>query len=85
MSVQTGRDPPEPPAMPSPEEAAEAARAAAEVAAMEPTANGRRRDPTGDEAVMGAAANEEGVAGFEVTDETGEHVRQRFVDFLASL
>ena len=71
-----------------------AAEAAAEVAAMtgvNPAAigrqrvgagggGGRQRDPTADEAVMGAAA--EGIGGFEILDESGELVRGRFLQFL---
>lgn len=61
----------------------DAAAAAAEVAAMTGVNVARRggqreRDPTADEAVMGAA--EQG--GFEVLDETGERVKQRFLQFL---
>jgi hypothetical protein len=75
--------------------ATEAAEAAAEVSAMTGMTNpgvvrqragagggggARERDPTGDEAVMGAAS--EGVGGFEILDETGERVRARFLQFL---
>jgi hypothetical protein len=66
----------------------EAAEAAAEVAAMtgvnpaRQRASGggtrQQRDPTADQAVMGAA--QEG--SFEVLDETGERVRARFLQFL---
>jgi hypothetical protein len=72
---------------------ADAAEAAAEVAAMmgvNPAnigrqragagGGGRQRDPTADEAVMGAAG--EGVGGFEILDESGELVRARFLQFL---
>jgi hypothetical protein len=59
----------------------EAAAAAAEVAAMERGPNARGRDPTGDEALMGAIG-EEGVGNLEVVDESGELVRQAFLQFL---
>jgi hypothetical protein len=52
--------------------------AMAEVAAMEGPTNARRT--AGQEAVMGATAD--GIAGFEVTDESAELVMQRFVQFL---
>ena len=46
-------------------------------------ANGRRRDPTGDQALMGATNNDDGnVEGLEATDENGELVRQEFTKFL---
>lgn len=69
---------------------AEAAEAAAEVAAMTGVNPARQkgrafgggarqqRDPTADQAVMGAA--QEG--SFEILDETGERVRARFLQFL---
>ena len=62
----------------------EVAQAQAQVAAMEGPTNqrsraGRRME---DEAVMGAAAAEDGVPGFDVTDESGELVMQRFLQFL---
>lgn len=61
----------------------DAAAAAAEVAAMtgvNPARQGgtRERDPTADEAVMGAAET----GGFEILDETGERVKARFLQFL---
>lgn len=55
--------------------------AAAEVAAMERGPNARGPDPTGDEALMGAIG-EEGVGNLEVVDESGELVRQAFLQFL---
>lgn len=58
----------------------EAAEAMAEVAAMEGPS--RRAHRAGEEAVMGAAANGDGVEGFEVRDESGELVMQRFLQFL---
>ena len=60
----------------------EVAQAMAEVAAMEGATNARRADRAGEEALMGAAATEDGFAGFEVTDESGELVMQRFLQFL---
>jgi len=60
---------------------AERAEAAAEVAAMQGTATGRRGERrAGDEAIMGAAEDR-----FEVVDESGELVMQRFVQFLGEL
>jgi len=62
----------------------DAAAAAAEVAAMTGVnvarqgGGSRERDPTADEAVMGAAE----VGGFEILDETGERVKARFLQFL---
>jgi hypothetical protein len=61
---------------------AEAAAAAAEVAAMARQTDGRGRDPTADQAIMGAS-NDEGVAGMEATDESGELVHQAFLQFLS--
>ena len=64
----------------------EAAQAAAAVEAMDGARqNATRNDRAGEQAVMGAMAAEDGVAGFEVTDESGELVKQRFVQFLGSL
>jgi hypothetical protein len=60
---------------------AEAAAAAAEVAAMEQR-NTRGRDPTGDQALMGASNDDGNVDTFEATDESGELVRQAFLQFL---
>jgi hypothetical protein len=66
----------------------EVAQAMAEVAAMEGGANARggaqQNDRAGEEALMGAAGGEDGVAGFEVTDESGELVKQRFLGFLGN-
>ena len=59
----------------------DAAAAAAEVAAMEGT---RPADRAAEEAVMGAAQAADGVSGFEVTDEAGELVKQRFLEFLST-
>ena len=82
-SLATNDQDPQRPAAATPDN--EAAQAAAEVAAMEGTANARRTDRAGEEAVMGAAAAEDGVPGFEVTDESGELVKQRFLQFLGTL
>jgi hypothetical protein len=64
----------------------EVAQAMAEVAAMEGGAGrgAQQNDRAGEEALMGAAAAEDGVAGFEVTDESGELVKQRFLGFLGN-
>jgi hypothetical protein len=53
-------------------------------AAMEVNANqnGRHRDPTGDQALMGANNDDGNVEGLEATDENGELVRQEFTKFL---
>lgn len=58
----------------------EEAQAMAEVAAMEGTARGQPNDRAAEAALMGAA----GVEGFEVTDESGELVKQRFLEFLGT-
>jgi hypothetical protein len=63
-------------------EDAEAAAAAAEVAAMTQQTGGRGRDPTADQAIMGAT-NDEGVAGMEARDESGELVHNAFLQFLS--
>lgn len=60
---------------------AEAAAAAAEVATMARQTDARGRDPSADQAVMGAL-NDEGVAGIEAVDESGELVHQAFLQFL---
>jgi hypothetical protein len=65
----------------------EVAQAMAEVAAMEGQGQGQGRgqnNQAGEEALMGAAGGEDGVAGFEVTDESGELVKQRFLGFLGN-
>jgi hypothetical protein len=63
----------------------EVAEAMAEVAAMEGGGRGaQQNDRAGEEALMGAAGGEDGVAGFEVTDESGELVKQRFLGFLGN-
>lgn len=61
----------------------DAAAAAAEVLALEQNTRNRRRDPTGDQALMGATGTDAGAVGaFEVVDESGELVRQAFLQFL---
>jgi len=44
--------------------------------------NGRRRDPTGDQALMGAVHEDGNVHGLEATDENGELVAEEFIKFL---
>lgn len=52
-------------------------------AAMEAgAAGGRRRDPTGDQALMGANNDDGNVEGLEATDDSGELVREEFTKFL---
>jgi hypothetical protein len=70
----------------TPEAEDEVAEAMAEVAAMEGGGRGgaQQNDRAGEEALMGAAGGEDGVAGFEVTDESGELVKQRFLGFLGN-
>jgi hypothetical protein len=58
----------------------EAAAAAAEVSVMGQTSRAQRRDTTGDEAMIGATAD--GVGAFEMVDEVGELVKDRFLQFL---
>jgi hypothetical protein len=60
----------------------DAAAAAAEVLALEQNTRNRRRDPTGDQALMGATGGDGVVGAFEVVDESGELVRQAFLQFL---
>lgn len=62
---------------------AEQLAAAAEVDVMEGPA--RQRDLAQQQALMGATGDADGVAGFEVHDESGELVRERFLQFLTSL
>ncbi len=47
--------------------------------------NNRRRDPTGDQAVMGANHDDGNVEGLEAIDENGELVRGEFLKFLQGL
>eukprot|EP00980_Cylindrotheca_fusiformis_P029047 scaffold22702_cov149-Cylindrotheca_fusiformis.AAC.2 len=63
-------------------EDAEAAAAAAEVAAMGQQTGRRGRDPTADQVIMGAT-NDEGGAGLEARDESGELVHDAFLQFLS--
>lgn len=58
----------------------EAAAAAAEVSVMGQTSRVQRRDTTGEEAMIGATAD--GVGAFEMVDEVGELVKDRFLQFL---
>ena len=44
--------------------------------------NGRRRDPTGDQALMGAVHEDGNVHGLEAMDENGELVAEEFIKFL---
>jgi hypothetical protein len=44
--------------------------------------NGRRRDPTGDQALMGAVHEDGNVHGLEAVDENGELVADEFIKFL---
>jgi hypothetical protein len=82
-SIVTAGQPNRQPVPATPED--EVALARAEVAAMEGAAPARRADRAAEEALMGAAPAEDGVLGFEVTDESGELVKQRFVQFLGQL
>jgi len=82
-SIRTAEQPIERAAAATPED--EVAQAMAEVAAMEGGGRGaRQNDRAGEEALMGAAAAGDGVEGFEVTDESGELVKQRFLEFLGT-
>ena len=49
------------------------------------TNNNRRRDPTGDQALMGANHDDGNVEGLEARDENGELVREEFLKFLQNL
>lgn len=71
------------PTVATPDEPGEAA-AAAEVSVMERGGRANRRDPTGDEALIGATGNADGVGSFEVIDESGELVKDRFLEFLVN-
>jgi hypothetical protein len=75
---------PEHPRDESPQERAERAAAAAEVAVMEGANASRRtqRNPNADAALMGATGTEDAVAPLQTLDESGELVRQAFVEFL---
>ena len=50
-----------------------------------PNNNNRRRDPTGDQALMGANNEDGNVEGLEARDENGELVREEFLKFLQNL
>ncbi|KAG7351706.1 replicative DNA helicase [Nitzschia inconspicua] len=68
-------------------ERAERAAAAAEVAVMEGTNAGAQRragsrNPVSDQAIMGAVNGDDAVDAHQVVDESGELVRQAFVEFL---
>ena len=67
------------------EDEREIAAAAAEVSVMGQAARGNSRNPTGDEALIGAAGNAEGVGSFEMVDEVAELVKERFLQFLMEL
>ena len=75
------------------DEAAQAAQAAAEMATHGHTADNARQSGAhnvpADQAVMGAAGDGGvdggGIANFEVTDESGTLVQQRFLTFLTEL
>lgn len=60
----------------------EAVEAEAEIAVMARQHDGRGRDITAEQAIMGAS-NDEGVAGVEAIDESGELVHQAFLQFLS--
>lgn len=83
--VTTGSSPRDRPAAATPDDD-EAAQAMAEVAAMEGSTQARRADRAAEEALMGAtAAAEDGFAGFEVKDDSGDRVMGRFLQFLGDL
>ena len=58
----------------------EAAAAAAEVSVMGQASRVQRRDTAGEEAMIGATGD--GVGAFEMVDEVGELVKDRFLQFL---
>ena len=58
----------------------EAAAAAAEVSVMGQASRVQRNDASGEEAMIGATAD--GVGAFEMVDEVGELVKDRFLHFL---
>lgn len=65
------------------EDGREVAAAAAEVSVMgEGTSRNQNRDRTGEEALIGATGNADGVGAFEMVDESGELVKDRFLQFL---
>eukprot|EP00934_Nitzschia_sp_Nitz4_P000821 Nitzschia sp. Nitz4//scaffold74_size92883//80500//83578//NITZ4_004833-RA/size92883-augustus-gene-0.9-mRNA-1//1//CDS//3329557625//821//frame0 len=65
-------------------DSAEAAAAAAEISTMEPAVGGRQRDPTGDQAFMGASNDEGNVEAYQATDESGEMIQAALLQFLQS-
>ena len=65
------------------EDGREVAAAAAEVSVMgEGASRNQNRDRTGEEALIGATGNADGVGAFEMVDESGELVKDRFLQFL---
>ena len=68
---------------PPPVTAQEQAESMAEVNVMANNSNDNRANRVAEEAVLGAG--NDAVPGFEVTDESGLLVQQRFVEFLGSL
>lgn len=64
------------------EDGREEAAAAAEVSVMGQASRTQNRDTTGDEALIGATGNADGVGAFEMVDESGELVKDRFLQFL---
>ena len=60
----------------------EVAAVAAEVSVMGQESRTQNRDRTGDEALIGATGNADGVGAFEMVDESGELVKDRFLQFL---
>lgn len=65
------------------EDGREVAAAAAEVSVMgQGASRNQNRDRTGEEALIGATGNADGVGAFEMVDESGELVKDRFLQFL---
>jgi hypothetical protein len=91
-AVATPDSRPSPPPPETDQEAAERAAAMAEVHVMEGAnhhAASRRgagaRNPVSDQAIMGAVGGDNAVDAHQVLDESGELVRQAFVEFLQNL
>jgi hypothetical protein len=91
-AVATPDSRPPPPLPETDQEAAERAAAMAEVHVMEGAnhhAASRRgagaRNPVSDQAIMGAVGGDNAVDAHQVLDESGELVRQAFVEFLQNL
>jgi len=63
----------------------EIAAAQAEVSVMNQAGRTNQRERTGDEALIGATGNADGVGAFEMVDESGELVKERFLSFLMEL